>query len=193
MYILAISWKISWIQLYFDIWWFFKEELYTEGKNNENRFYFIFFAKNKVRQTKVLLWKNLVCLVLNSILFFSMVLTNMYGYSKLMFCESAITNVYVCSIVVWVFFSNFEEGGPGPVPEQIVMVEHSMPHHHDSKFWDDLKKNQMKSESFSPRRSTIDWLRQDRLNRSIDHFPGTFFRRLLLLYHVVVLLPNAAK
>ena len=45
---------------------------------------------------KVLLWKNLVCLVLNSILFFSMVLTNMYGYSKLMFCESAITNVYVC-------------------------------------------------------------------------------------------------
>ena len=63
---------------------------------------------------KVLLWKNLVCLVLNSILFFSMVLTNMYGYSKLMFCEYAITNVYVCSIVVWVFFSNFEEGGPRP-------------------------------------------------------------------------------
>ena len=51
-----------------------------------------------LRQTKVLLWKNLVCLVLNSILFFSMVLTNMYEYSKLMFCESAITNVYVCSM-----------------------------------------------------------------------------------------------
>ena len=78
---------------------FSKRSYILKEKAIKTDFILFFFAKNKVPKTnQSTTLENLVCLVLNSILFFSMVLTNMYGYSKLMFCESAITNVYVCSM-----------------------------------------------------------------------------------------------